>query len=563
MTLQSNPRTTPRTILVTTALPYANGPIHIGHMVESIQADIWVRFQKLIGNDCTFLCADDTHGTPILIRARNEKRTPEELIASIYDLHVNTFKTYGIGFDHYSSTNTDTNRMLCEEFYISMRDKKHCHVKQIKQTYCDHDKMFLPDRFVKGTCPNCKAEDQYGDSCDVCSATYSPTDLKDPKCSLCNNPPTLRDSDHVFFKLNDFKTLLNDWVPKHTSSEISRKLNEWLKDDLRDWDISRDEPYFGFKIPGYNDKYFYVWVDAPIGYISTSKDYFKDNPQKYEALWKNDSSELYHFIGKDIVYFHCLFWPAMLTAANYRTPTNVFVHGFLTVNGEKMSKSKGTFIEADLFAQHADPVFLRYYYACKLSSALDDIDLSLEDFVQRVNSDLVGKYVNLGSRSAQLLHKYTGGKLAEIQSPENLQRLLDILVASQEIQKHYEARDYAKAVQQIRANVDTINQYFDQCAPWKVLKDNPTSLEALESLSVALNAFRIFTIYLSPIIPTISEKVAELFGESSYTWPAIPTSPTVEWLKSSYYYKSSTTLQPFQHLIQRLDIKAVNAVVQK
>lgn len=559
MTLQNN---THRTILVTTALPYANGPIHLGHMVEHIQADIWVRFQRITGADCTFVCADDTHGTPILIRARNEQKTPEQLIAGVYDLHVNTFKNYQISFDHYSSTNSPTNREYCEEFYLAMRDKEHTQVKKIKQTYCEHDKMFLPDRFVKGTCPNCKAENQYGDSCDVCSATYSPTELKNPKCSLCNNTPVLRDSDHIFFKLNDFQELLKEWVPAHTSNEISKKLNEWLKEDLRDWDISRDEPYFGFTIPGYDSKYFYVWVDAPIGYIATTKELLKDNPEKFNAFWKSESTELYHFIGKDIVYFHCLFWPAMLTAAEYRTPTSVNVHGFLTVNGEKMSKSKGTFIEADALLKYADPTFLRYYYACKLSSGLDDIDLNLEDFVQRVNSDLVGKYVNLGSRSAQLLHKYTGGKMVDIENPENIDKLLNILQASQEIQKHYEAREYAKTIQLIRSHVDIINQYFDQSAPWKVLKDNPTSPEALESLSVALNAFRIFTIYLTPIIPSISEKVAALFGEDTYEWPAIPPQPASAWLKSSYYYKGAMTLNPFQHLIQRLDVKTVLEMIK-
>ncbi len=560
MTLQNN---THRSILVTTALPYANGPIHLGHMVEYIQADIWVRFQKLTGAECLFICADDTHGTPILIRARNEKKTPEKLIAEFYDLHVNTFKNYQVNFDNYSSTNTDTNRELCEEFYIAMRDSDHTQVKKIEQTYCEHDKMFLPDRFVKGTCPKCKSENQYGDSCDVCGSTYSPSELKNPKCSLCNNAPVLRDSDHVFFKLNDFKDLLSEWVPQHTSTEISKKLNEWLGDELRDWDISRDEPYFGFKIPGYEDKYFYVWVDAPIGYIASTKDYLKNDTEKFDAFWKSDSTELYHFIGKDIVYFHCLFWPAMLTAANYRTPTKVNVHGFLTVNGEKMSKSKGTFIEADALLKYADPTFLRYYYACKLSSGLDDLDLNFEDFVQRVNSDLVGKYVNLGSRSAQLLHKYTGGKIGDISSTENLAKIVDVLKASHEVQKHYESRDYAKAVQLIRAQVDNINQYFDQVSPWKVLKETPDSQEALESLSVALNAFRIFTIYLTPIIPAISEKVAALFGETQYQWPAVPPEPSIEWLKTSYFYKSNCTLNPFQHLIQRLDIKTVSEVIKK
>lgn len=561
MTLPNKPA---RTLLVTTALPYANGPIHIGHMVEHVQADIWVRYQKIVGNDCTFLCADDTHGTPILIRARNEQRTPENLIASVYESHVQTFKTYQINFDHYSSTHSPTNKDLCNEFYLAMRDQGHCQVRSIEQTFCEHDNMFLPDRFVKGTCPQCKAENQYGDSCDVCGATYSPTELKSPKCSLCGTPPVLKSSDHIFFKLNDFKSFLADWVPQHTSTEITKKLNEWLKEDLRDWDISRDEPYFGFQIPGYESKYFYVWVDAPIGYVSTSKEYFKENPKKFETLWKSpETSELYHFIGKDIVYFHTLFWPAMLKAAKYRTPTQVFVHGFLTVNGEKMSKSKGTFIEADRFAQFADPTFLRYYYACKLSSGLDDIDLSLEDFVQRVNSDLVGKYVNLGSRSAQLLHKYTQGFIHPIQSPDNLSRLTHVLEASSEIQKFYEAREYAKAIQLIRSHVDSINQYFDQMAPWKTLKENPLSAEALESLSVALNAFRIFTIYLTPIIPALSTKVSQLFAEDALVWPEIPQNITTSWYKTSYYYKKEITLNPFEHLIQRLDIKNVLNVVQK
>ncbi|MCB9073309.1 MAG: methionine--tRNA ligase [Bdellovibrionaceae bacterium] len=551
-----------RTILVTTALPYANGPIHIGHLVEYIQADIWVRFQRLIGNDCTFLCADDTHGTPILIRARNEKRSPEAVITDMFQLHTHTFKNYLVSFDHYSSTNSQTNQHLCEEFYINMRDKNHTEVKQIEQTYCNHDQMFLPDRFVKGTCPVCKSENQYGDSCDVCGSTYSPTELKNPKCSLCGTPPVLKKSDHVFFKLNDFKTLLTEWVPQHTSNEISKKLNEWLKDDLRSWDISRDEPYFGFKIPGYDNKYFYVWVDAPIGYISTAKEFWASDPDKFARIWKQDQSEVYHFIGKDIVYFHCLFWPAMLTAAGYRKPTQVNVHGFLTVNGEKMSKSKGTFIEADHFYKFVDPTFLRYYYACKSSAGLDDIDLNLEDFVQRVNSDLVGKYVNLGSRSAQLLHKYTSGKMSEVISEEGLNLLLDVVKASHELQKHYEAREYAKAIQLIRSHVDHINQYFDQKSPWKTLKENPNSADALESLAVALNAFRIFTIYLSPIIPTVSDKVAALFNETAYQWPMVPAHVDAPWLKSSYFYKGALTLNPFQHLIQRLDIKNVTQVLQ-
>jgi methionyl-tRNA synthetase len=542
-----------RNILVTTALPYANGPIHLGHMVEYIQADVWVRFQRMRGNNCFFFCADDTHGTPILIRARKENRKPEDVIGEIYKSHIKDFAQFGISFDNYSSTNTETNRAFCEEIYGKMNSNGHCAVKQIKQTYCPNDKMFLPDRFIKGTCPNCGSLNQYGDSCDVCSATYSPTELKDSACAICGTKPILKESDHVFFKLNDFKDFLREWVPNHTSSEVSKKLNEWLQEELRDWDISRDEPYFGFKIPGYTDKYFYVWVDAPIGYMASAKDYFdkKGDKNSFAQFWNKEnekSSELYHFIGKDIVYFHTLFWPAMLHTAGYRTPTAVNVHGFLTVNGEKMSKSKGTFVNAETYLKYLDPSYLRYYYACKLTDGMDDIDMNLEDFAQRVNSDLVGKYVNLGSRSAQMLQKSFGGQITTF-AEEGLTLYRDILAKSDEIAALYDARQFSKAINLIRECVDRANKYFDDVSPWKMAKENPQA--AQECLNSTLWIFRTISIYLTPVIPELSQKVADLFGDATYTWKDLLTKPAAK------------TLHPFSHLIQRVELEKVQKMIDE
>lgn len=537
-----------RSILVTTALPYANGPIHMGHMLEYVQADIWVRYQRLIGNECYFFCADDTHGTPIFIRAKNEGRKPEELVADIYQQHTKTFQHFKISFDHYSSTNSDTNRLLSEEFYLAMREQNHVAIKKITQTYCPNDKMFLPDRLVKGTCPKCNATNQYGDSCDVCGSTYSPTDLKQPACSLCGTTPTLKESDHIFFQLNHFRDFLKTWVPDRTSSEVAKKLAEWLQDELRDWDISRDEPYFGFKIPGYNDKYFYVWVDAPIGYVSTSKEHL--SAEKFLHFWKKEESEVHHFIGKDIIYFHALFWPAMLKNAGYRTPTRIHAHGFLTVNGEKMSKSKGTFINADTYLKHLDPSYLRYYYASKLSDGIDDLDLNLEDFVLRVNSDLVGKYVNLGSRSAQMLQKNFASQLPSLKNSSDRAELEKVVAIEKSLRELYEKKEFSKAIGLIRDGVDSINQYFDRMAPWKLLKENPQSQEALECLGITLNAFRILSIYLSPIIPTITQKVADLFGEKEW-----------HWMTDTQLLVENKKLNAFSHLIQRVETEKVQAML--
>lgn len=510
---------TPRKIIATAALPYANGPIHIGHLVEYLQADFWTRFQKMRGHDCKYVCADDTHGTPIMMKARELGIKPEELIARSHADHSKDFSDFGIRFDIYSSTNSDENRQLAEEFYIRMRDQGHIEIKQIQQLYCDHDKIFLPDRFVKGTCPKCASPDQYGDSCDKCGATYSPSELKEPKCAICGTKPVERGSDHVFFKLNDFKSFLKDWMPAHMSREVSSKLMEWFEEDLRAWDISRDDPYFGFEIPGLKGKYFYVWLDAPIGYISSTRQLMNREGGDFDGTWRESQGkrpfEIYHFIGKDITYFHCLFWPAMLKAAGFRTPDQVFVHGFLTVNGEKMSKSKGTFISARTYLNHLDPMYLRYYYACKLSSSLNDVDLNVADFVNRVNSDLIGKITNLGSRGAQMLSKRIDGKLGRI--PADASALVENATKRAEgIATHYEARDFAKAITEIREIADEANKYFDEKAPWNMIKEDVEGTRGV--LTATLNIFRLLAIYLKPILPEYSDKVAKLLGEKSYVW---------------------------------------------
>jgi methionyl-tRNA synthetase len=399
-----------RKILVTSALPYANGDIHIGHLVEYLQTDFWVRYQKMRGNECLYMCADDTHGTPVMISANKLGITPEELISEYHKRHMEDFTDFQITFDNYYSTNSPENRELSETIFAHMQENGHVDKRAVKQNYCENDRMFLPDRFVTGTCPRCGSEDQYGDSCDVCSSTYSSFELVDAKCTLCGVPPVAKESEHLFFVLNNFRDFLVDWVKTHTPEEVKNKLQEWLKQDLRDWDISRDAPYFGFEIPGYKNKYFYVWVDAPIGYMSATKNWCEKNGRDFAEFWKDTDTELYHFIGKDIIYFHTLFWPAMLHNSAFRTPDQVFVHGFLTINGEKMSKSKGTFIKARTYLDHLEPLYLRYYYACKLTSSMDDIDLNFDDFVQRVNSDLIGKITNLASRGAQMLNKIDAGR---------------------------------------------------------------------------------------------------------------------------------------------------------
>lgn len=534
-----------RKILVTAALPYANGDIHIGHLVEYLQTDFWVRYQNMRGHECRYMCADDSHGTPIMISARDQGITPEALITRFHERHLKDFTDFGIEFDNYYSTNSPENRELSEEFYQMMVEKGHIDKRSIKQLYCEHDSMFLPDRFVKGVCPSCGAENQYGDSCDSCSATYLSSDLIDPHCGLCGNSPVERESLHIFFKLNNFRDFLKDWVPAHTSREITNKLNEWLSDDLRDWDISRDEPYFGFKIPGTDNKYFYVWLDAPIGYISSTKNWCDQNNRDFGEFWKDEDSELYHFIGKDIVYFHTLFWPAMLKNAGYKTPDQVFVHGFLTVNGEKMSKSRGTFITARTFLNHIKPIYLRYYYACKLNDSIDDVDLNLDDFILRVNSDLIGKITNLASRSIQMLKKI-GLKTGKL-SDDGLKLVSRAQEKSEIIAQHFENRNFLKVILEIRNITEDANRYFDKEEPWKIIGNDPE--KAREVLGAAINIFRIISIYLKPILPSYVKNVEMLLNEDPYSWDSCK--------KVLYDHE----IKKYKHLVNRLDKEQIEKMV--
>lgn len=512
--------------LVTMALPYANGAIHIGHLVGYMQADFWVRWNKMNGRDCIYICGDDTHGTPIMVKARELGITPEEFVGKSYSEHVQDFSDFGIKFDNYGSTNSDENRKLAEEFYIKMRDAGHTNVRPREQLWCDHDKMFLPDRFVKGVCPKCGALEQYGDSCDTCGSTYAATDLKNPHCAICGSVPSLKSSDTISFKLSDFREFLAKWVPEHAPLEVANKLAEWINGELLDWDISRDAPYFGFKIPGFDSKYFYVWLDAPIGYISSSEQWCNSPAGRAGGYTVNDywlpveaggkPAEIYHFIGKDIIKFHCLFWPAMLKTAGRKLPSAIFVNGFLTVNGEKMSKSKGTFVSARAYLNHLDPSYLRYYFASKLNSQLQDIDLGLEDFANRVNSDLVGKITNLGSRGAQMLSKRLGGTMAKSLDADGAALLSRAQRRQAIIGEHFEKRDFAKALGEIREIADDANKYFDEKAPWNLIKTDEE--QTRQVLTSTLNVFRLIAINLKPILPEYSDKVAQLLGEKSYAW---------------------------------------------
>lgn len=549
MSQSTNTNTSPRDILITCALPYANGYIHLGHMVEYLQADFWARFQNMRGNKCLYICADDTHGTPIMVKARELGITPEQLIANSYTEHTKDFADFQINFSHYGSTNSQENKELCEFFYEKMVAGNHTRKKLIEQQYCEHDKMFLPDRFVKGTCPKCGAKEQYGDSCDVCGSTYSPIDMKDVHCVLCGNKPVMKQSESIFFKLNDFKEYLAEWIPKHCAPEVSKKMLEWFDEDLLDLDISRDEPYFGFPIPGTNGKkFFYVWVDAPMGYISTTQQWARANNKTLEEIWQNPKTEIYHFIGKDIARFHTIFWPAFLKAAGFRSPDQVFVHGHLMVNGEKMSKSKGTFIAARTYLNHLNPEYLRYYYATKLNSSVDDIDLNLEDFSSRVNSELVGKITNLGSRGGQMLKKKMDGKMStpDVDGAKVLKLAQE---KAQVIAEHYEARDFAKALTEIRNLADEANRYFDEKAPWKTLEADPEGTKRV--LTTTLNLFRVLAIYLKPILPIYSEKVAVLLNESDYKWSDAQT------------VLENVEINNYTHLATRIEAEKIKDMVEE
>jgi methionyl-tRNA synthetase len=515
-----------RDILITSALPYANGPIHIGHLVEYIQTDIWSRFQKMRGHNCWYVCADDAHGTPIMLKARAEGITPEALIARVAQEHKADFADFRIGFDNYHSTHSDENRYFATLIYERNRDQGHIARRSIQQAYDPVEQMFLPDRFIKGECPKCGAPDQYGDNCEVCGASYSPAELKNPRSAVSGAVPELRESDHYFFKLGDFEDMLKAWTRGGSlQAQVANKLDEWFEAGLQEWDISRDAPYFGFEIPDHPGKFFYVWLDAPIGYMASFR-HLCDSPKGKQAgldfdhFWAAGSgAEVYHFIGKDIIYFHALFWPAMLHGAGFRAPSAVFAHGFLTVDGQKMSKSRGTFIKARTYLDHLNPEYLRYYFAAKLGPGVDDIDLNLEDFQARVNSDLVGKVVNIASRTAGFIGKRFGGRLsAQLPDPG---LFAEFAAAGASIASAYEGREYSRAVREIMALADRANQYIDEQAPWVVAKDQGRDAELQGICTQGLNLFRMLIGWLRPILPGTAEAAEGFLNVPPLTWEGL------------------------------------------
>ncbi|WP_275288437.1 methionine--tRNA ligase [Halomonas elongata] len=510
--------TAQRKILVTSALPYANGAIHLGHLLEYIQTDIWVRFQKSRGHACHYVCADDAHGTAIMLRAEQEGITSEALIDRVSRDHQADFARFGVGFDNYHSTHSEENRYFSELIYTRLRDKGHIATRDIEQMYDPEKGLFLADRFIKGTCPKCRTEDQYGDNCEACGATYTPAELIDPVSAISGATPEVRGSTHYFFKLPEFADFMHDWINDgHVQPQIRNKLLEWFESGFNEWDISRDAPYFGFEIPDAPGKYFYVWLDAPIGYLASFKNLCEREGIDFDAYWHRDSeAEVYHFIGKDIVYFHALFWPAMLHGAELRTPTAVNCHGFVTVNGAKMSKSRGTFIKAATYAEHLNPEYLRYYFAAKLTAGVDDLDLNLEDFAQRVNSDLVGKVVNIASRCAGFIKKLGGGKLsAHCAEP---QRLARFIAAGDEIAESYETREFGRAMRRIMELADEANTYIAEAEPWVLAKQEGREQEVLDICSVGINLFRQLMVYLAPVVPSMAEDARRFMKLDTLAW---------------------------------------------
>lgn len=537
-------------ILVTCALPYANGSIHLGHMLEHIQADIWVRYQRMRGNQVYFICADDAHGTPIMLKAQQMGIAPEQMIAEMSQEHQTDFAGFEISYDNYHSTHSEENRELSELIYTRLKENGFIKNRTISQLYDPEKGMFLPDRFVKGTCPKCKSPDQYGDNCEVCSATYSPTELIDPKSVVSGATPVMRDSEHFFFDLPEFSAMLQAWTRSGALQEqVANKMQEWFESGLQQWDISRDAPYFGFEIPGAPGKYFYVWLDAPIGYMGSFKNLCdKRGDINFDDFWKKDSdAELYHFIGKDIVYFHSLFWPAMLEGSNFRKPTNLFVHGYVTVNGAKMSKSRGTFIKASTWLQHLDADSLRYYYAAKLSSRIDDIDLNLEDYVQRVNADIVNKVVNLASRNAGFINKRFGGQLsAELADPALYKTFTD---AAESIGEAWTSREFGRAIREIMALADVANRYVDEQAPWVVAKQEGRDADLQAICSMGINMFRVLMTWLKPVMPSLAERT-EAFLNQELSWNGIQQ-PLL-----------SHNISAFKALYNRVEMDKVNGLIE-
>jgi methionyl-tRNA synthetase len=540
-----------RKILVTSALPYANGPIHLGHLVEYIQTDIWVRFQKQRGHACYFVCADDTHGTPIMLKADSLGISPEELIAQVGKEHLADFTAFDVAFDNYHSTHSEENKVFSSLIYERLRAAGHISSRTITQAYDPVKNMFLSDRFIKGECPKCGALDQYGDGCEVCGATYAPTELKNAVSAISGAKPIEKDSVHYFFNLADFTDMLKDWTTAtgHLQPEVRNKMGEWLDGGLQQWDISRDAPYFGFEIPGALGKYFYVWLDAPIGYMASFKNLCDKQGLDFDAFWAKDSeAELYHFIGKDIIYFHALFWPAMLSGAEFRTPSAVFAHGFLTVNGEKMSKSRGTFIKARTYLDHLNPEYLRYYFAAKLSAGVDDIDLNFDDFSQRVNSDLVGKVVNIASRCSGFINKRFANMLSATCSEPIL--FQDFINANAQIAEFYEAREFGKAMREIMALADKANQYIDEKKPWLIAKEEGRDAELQDVCTMGINLFRLLMIYLKPVTPKLAQGAEQFLNTQLQGW-ASDVQPLL-----------NHTLNDFVPLMTRVDIDKIAAIIE-
>ena len=539
-----------RRILVTSALPYANGEIHLGHLLEYIQTDIWVRFQKMQGNECHYVCADDAHGTPIMLKADEMGITPEELIAGVSERHQADFKDFNIEFSQFHSTHSEENRYFSELIYSRLKESGFIKTRVISQAFDPEKEMFLPDRFIKGECPKCGAEDQYGDNCEACGATYSTTELKNARSVVSGATPIEKDSEHFFFDLPQFEQQLKDWTKAgHLQEEVSNKLAEWFEQGLQQWDISRDKPYFGFKIPGTEDKYFYVWLDAPIGYMASFKKLCDNSDLEFDDFFaKGSDTELYHFIGKDIVYFHALFWPATLIGSNFRTPNAIFAHGFLSVNGQKMSKSRGTFIQARTYLESLNPECLRYYYAYKLSSKIDDIDLNLEDFKQRVNSDLVGKVVNIASRSASFVVKKFDKELSSNCIEQGLYD--EFVAASSEIAGHYEDRNFGQAMRSIMKLADKANQYIDDKKPWQLAKEEGKMQEVHEITSLAINLFRVLMTYLKPVLPEMAEKSEAFLNVDSLNWDDIK-SPLL-----------GHQINKFKPLMTRIEDEQIEAMIE-
>jgi methionyl-tRNA synthetase len=541
--------TTIRKMLVTSALPYANGHLHLGHLVEHIQTDIWVRTHQMLGHSCISICGDDAHGTPIMLKAEQLGITPEELTSEMKKSHEQDFAAFHIVYDHYHTTHSPENQMLATAIYEKLQSRGDIISKTIRQAYDPVKKMFLPDRYVKGTCPQCGALDQYGDNCEACGATYSPTELLNPISAVSGAKPIEKESEHYFFDLPRYEKRLKEWTHQgHLQTEVANKLDEWFDAGLKQWDISRDAPYFGFPIPGTTDKYFYVWLDAPIGYMASFQHYCDQHNVSFDEFWnKNSTTELYHFVGKDIVYFHALFWPAILAGSDHRLPTAIYTHGFLTIDGQKMSKSRHTFIEARTYLRHLDPEYLRYYFAAKLNGRVDDLDLNFSDFTHRVNADLVGKVVNIASRCAGFINKRFQNQLsASLCEPERYQNLLDL---RETIIDSYIKRDYARAIRQIMGAADQVNQYIDQQKPWILAKDPERLLDVQDICTMGLNLFRLLITFLKPVLPKMAQSAEHFLNCDPLQWDNI-TQPLL-----------NHTLRPFVPLMVRVEKEKIDALM--